>query len=98
MNRPPLAQETALCLPIVYRALSLSDPKAIVCVGSTAYQILTGKKDLMKDIRGRWFMWTNPYDGKKIPTFVVYHPSFLIRAPKQKKNAWLDWCTFKSGI
>ena len=38
----------------------------------------------MSDLRGRW------YDFRGTKLAVTYHPAFLLRDPRQKKEAWKD--------
>jgi uracil-DNA glycosylase family 4 len=38
----------------------------------------------MAELRGRW------YDFRNTKLAVTYHPAFLLRDPRQKKEAWKD--------
>jgi len=38
----------------------------------------------MAELRGRW------YDFRGTRLAVTYHPAFLLRDPRQKKEAWKD--------
>ena len=38
----------------------------------------------MSELRGRW------YDFRGTKLAVTYHPAFLLRDPRQKKEAWKD--------
>jgi DNA polymerase len=38
----------------------------------------------MANLRGRW------YDFKDSRLLVTYHPAYLLRDPRQKKEAWKD--------
>jgi DNA polymerase len=38
----------------------------------------------MGRMRGKWYRY------RGIPTIVTYHPSYLLRTPSAKKDAWQD--------
>jgi DNA polymerase len=38
----------------------------------------------MANLRGRW------YDFRDSKLLVTYHPAYLLRDPRQKKEAWKD--------
>jgi len=40
--------------------------------------------DSMSNLRGRW------YDFRDSKLLVTYHPAYLLRDPRQKKEAWKD--------
>jgi DNA polymerase len=85
-NRTPEADEMATCGEFLYRQLTTIHPKAICALGGTAARALTGHKEGVTKMRGRWFQW------RDIPVMVTYHPSFLLRAYNQnaKREAWED--------
>jgi len=55
-------------------------------LGGTAARALTGHKEGVTKMRGRWFQW------RDIPVMVTYHPSYLLRPYNQeaKREAWED--------
>jgi uracil-DNA glycosylase len=85
-NRAPEADEMEICGQFLYRQLSAIRPKAICALGGTAARAVTGHKEGVTKMRGRWFQW------RDIPVMVTYHPSYLLRAYNQeaKKEAWED--------
>jgi uracil-DNA glycosylase family 4 len=85
-NRTPEADEMETCGQFLYRQLSVIRPKAICALGGTAARALTGHKEGVTKMRGKWFQW------REIPVMVTYHPSFLLRAYNQnaKREAWED--------
>jgi DNA polymerase len=76
----------ATCGEFLYRQLTVLRPKAICALGGTAARALTGHKEGVTKMRGRWFQW------RDIPVMVTYHPSFLLRAYNvtAKREAWED--------
>jgi uracil-DNA glycosylase len=85
-NRTPEPEEMATCGEFLYRQLTVLRPKAICALGGTAARALTGHKEGVTKMRGRWFQW------RDIPVMVTYHPSFLLRAYNvtAKREAWED--------
>lgn len=85
-NRTPEPDEMEICGQFLYRQLNAIRPKAICALGGTAARALTGHKEGVTKMRGRWFQW------RDIPVMVTYHPSFLLRGYNQaaKREAWED--------
>jgi uracil-DNA glycosylase family 4 len=85
-NRTPEADEMEICGQFLYRQLSAIRPKAICALGGTAARAVTGHKEGVTKMRGKWFKW------RDIPVMVTYHPSYLLRPYNQdaKKEAWED--------
>lgn len=95
-NRPPTKEETALCLPFIARHIELKKPKVLIFVGATAAKTLLETKEGMSKLRGKWFDYT--VGDLTIPATVLFHPSYLIRSPGQKKHAWEDLLKIKKSI
>jgi uracil-DNA glycosylase len=85
-NRTPEADEMEICGQFLYRQLNAIRPKAICALGGTAARAVTGHKEGVTKMRGKWFQW------RDIPVMVTYHPSFLLRGYNQaaKREAWED--------
>ena len=85
-NRTPEADEMEICGQFLHRQLMAIKPKAICALGGTAARALTGHKEGVTKMRGRWFKW------QEIPVMVTYHPSYLLRAynVEPKREAWED--------
>lgn len=109
-NRPPTSEETKLCLPFIQRHIELKNPKILIFIGATAAKSLLGTKDGMSKLRGKWFDYPVgkeeegaeiPSGEKKaqiIPATVLFHPSYLLRSPGQKKQAWEDLLKIKKAL
>jgi uracil-DNA glycosylase family 4 len=83
-NRKPLREEMDLCLPYLRQQIGLIQPKILVGLGGTAMEGLLGRPVGITRMRGVW----QEYAGIKLmPT---YHPSYLLRDPAKKKDAWAD--------
>lgn len=85
-NRTPEADEMEICGQFLYRQLSAIRPKAICALGGTAARAVTGHKEGVTKMRGKWFQWND------IPVMVTYHPSYLLRPYNEnaKREAWED--------
>jgi DNA polymerase len=83
-NRTPLPDEMEACLPFLKRQIVLLQPKVIVALGGTAVKGLLGLKAGITRLRGKWLR----YEG--IDLMPTYHPSYLLRNPAAKREAWED--------
>src|SRR5512133_2842986 len=85
-NRTPEPEEMEICGQFLHRQLMAIRPKAICALGGTAARALTGHKEGVTKMRGKWFKW------QEIPVMVTYHPSYLLRAynVEPKREAWED--------
>ena len=85
-NRTPEPDEMETCGQFLYRQLSVLRPKAICALGGTAARAVTGHKEGVTKMRGKWFKW------RDIPVMVTYHPSYLLRPYNEaaKREAWED--------
>jgi uracil-DNA glycosylase len=83
-NRVPERDECETCSPFLLRQIAAIQPKVIVALGAVAAKTLLALNAPMAELRGRW------YDFRGVKLAVTYHPAFLLRDPRQKKEAWKD--------
>ncbi len=83
-NRPPELDEIQECTPFLWKQISIIQPKLILALGTFAAQTLLKSKSTISSLRNR--IYEMPY-GKVLAT---YHPSFLLRSPQKKPEAWED--------
>ena len=83
-NRTPERDECETCSPFLMRQIAAIKPQAIVALGAVAAKTLLAINAPMSEFRGRWF----DFRGTKLA--VTYHPAFLLRDPRQKKETWKD--------
>ena len=83
-NRDPLPEEVAHCLPFLERQIAIIRPEFLCLLGKVAASTLLETALPMGRLRGKW----HRYRG--IPAVVTYHPSYLLRNPAAKKDAWGD--------
>src|SRR5215469_1025274 len=89
-NRTPTAAEIASCLPFVFRLIGLVRPKVLVVSGGTAAGALLPQGQGITRLRGRWFDLAVPGLEQPVATLPMFHPSFLLRTPGRKREAWRD--------
>ena len=96
-NRNPTDNEIALSLPFVRRHLALVRPKLVLLVGAVAVRSLTGAREGITRLRGRWF--EVPVAGLgTVPALATLHPAYLLRNPGAKKDAWADLIALRRRI
>ena len=83
-NRVPEPLEANTCSQFLLRQIEVVHPEIIVALGSTAATYLLGMKSSLSALRGR----IHQAHGAKL--IVTYHPAYLLRDPRQKKEAWSD--------
>jgi len=83
-NRTPERDECDTCSPFLMRQIEVIGPKAIVALGAVAAKTLLAINAPMSQLRGQW------YDFRGTKLAVTYHPAFLLRDPRQKKETWKD--------
>jgi DNA polymerase len=97
-NRTPTAAEIASCLPFVLRHIALVEPKVLVLCGGTAAGALLPQSQGITRLRGRWFELSIPGLDRPVPTLPMFHPSFLLRAPERKREAWRDLLSLRARL
>ncbi len=95
-NRTPERDECDTCSPFLMRQIQVIRPKVIVALGATAAKNLLGVNDSMASMRGRFYDFSpprtlnDPDEPFECQLAVTYHPAFLLRDPRQKKETWKD--------
>jgi len=82
-NRNPEPDEVLCCLPYLRRQIELVKPEVIVVLGAVPLRELLGGRSIMRE-RGEW----RDYHG--IAVMPTFHPSYLLRVPTAKRQAWDD--------
>jgi DNA polymerase len=85
-NRTPLPAEVETCRFHLDAQVCLLEPKLLITMGNVALLSCCGETGIVKR-RGklRWSReWSN---GKKVPVFPIFHPSYCIRGSGLKEMA-----------
>jgi uracil-DNA glycosylase len=83
-NRNPEPDEIATCELFLFRQIEAVQPKVIVALGKFAAQTLLKVDTPIGRLRGR------QYDYRGTTLIPTFHPSFLLRSPGFKREAWDD--------
>jgi uracil-DNA glycosylase family 4 len=83
-NRDPEPDEVAACLPFLIKQIESIRPRVIVTLGKIATNNLLNIDAQITKIRGNWQKFHNI---RVMPTF---HPSYLLRFPKERHKTWED--------
>jgi DNA polymerase len=83
-NRTPEPEEGNTCSPFLFRQIDVIRPQVLVALGATAATYLLGQRQPLAGLRGR----VHAFRGSQL--IVTYHPAYLLRDPRQKKEAWAD--------
>jgi DNA polymerase len=89
-NRKPTGDEIAACLPFVWQHIALGRPRLVLLSGGTATAAMLDRAEGITRLRGRWFDLAVPGLDRPVPALASYHPSFLLRSPARKGEAWRD--------
>lgn len=94
-NRKPTDEENAVCLPFVEKHIALIKPKLILLVGATSASALLNSSETISRLRTKFYQYNNQYLTEPLPAAVIFHPSYLLRQPLQKKTVWFDLLKIK---
>ena len=83
-NRTPEPDESATCSPFLFEQIRAVQPQVLVALGSTAATCLLGARQPLAGLRGR----IHAVHGAQL--IVTYHPAYLLRDPRMKREAWAD--------
>ncbi len=83
-NRTPEPEEGNTCSQFLFRQIDVVRPEVLVALGATAATYLLGARQPLAGLRGR----VHAFRGAKL--IITYHPAYLLRDPRQKKEAWAD--------
>jgi len=83
-NRNPEADETGQCLPFLLKQIEAIKPRVIVTLGRVATEALLGTQAPITRLRGQWQKYG------KIKVMPTFHPSYLLRFPRERHKTWED--------
>jgi uracil-DNA glycosylase len=83
-NREPSLEESSNCRSYLERQIEIVRPEFLCLLGRSAASVLLESTLSMGRMRSKWYRY------RGIPTIATYHPSYLLRTPSAKKDAWQD--------
>lgn len=88
-NRDPMPEEISQCSGYLSEQIEMIAPKLILAVGRFSGQFLLNATMPLNKMRGK----LHKYQGT--PVLVSYHPAYLLRNPRDKKQAYKDLLSIK---
>ena len=95
-DRKPTPTEIKRYSNFLQKQISIIKPKIIILMGSTAMESLTGLNSKISIERGKWkevIVQNTSYS-----VIITFNPSYLLRAPENKKHSWDDLKKIKQKI
>ncbi len=83
-SRHPDSHEMQACIPYLRSQIAAIRPRVIVALGATAVKGLLDSSAGISRLRGTWTSFAG------LPLMPTYHPTYLLRLPSTKKDAWED--------
>lgn len=91
-NRDPLPSEVESCTSHLIAQVNLLVPKLVLALGRHAAHFLLKSTQSLASLRGR----EHKLIGTDVPLIVTYHPAYLLRNPRDKKQSYQDLLRVKS--
>ncbi len=95
-NRNPDGQSLDLCRPFMMKHIELAKPKAILLLGNAAARSISANDEVIARMRGKWQII--PSDGHDIAAMPTYHPDYLLKHPRYKRDSWQDLLTLNETL
>jgi DNA polymerase len=95
-DRKPTSSEIKRYSLFLQKHISIIKPRIIILMGSTAMESLTGLNNKISAERGKWkeiIVQNTNYN-----VIITFNPSYLLRAPENKKYSWEDLKKIKQKI
>ena len=90
-NRDPEPAEIAMMRPFLARHVELAAPDLIVLMGNSACLAALERRGILR-LRGTWAeAWGRP-------ALQMTHPSYLLRTPEAKREAWADLLSLRARL
>ena len=95
-DRKPTSKEIKRYSQFLQKQISIIKPELIILMGSSAMESLTGLNSKISIERGKWkevIVENTTYN-----IIITFNPSYLLRAPENKKYSWEDLKKIKQKI
>lgn len=97
-NRTPTPEELDICRPFVEKHIAIKKPKILVLVGGAATKSVLQAVEGITRLRNKVHSYENELLFQPIPTYALFHPSYLLRQPAHKAMAWQDLLKIKHAL
>ena len=91
-NRNPEPDEAEACLNYLRAQVALVQPKVVVLLGKIACRYTLREEISVMRSHGQWF------ERKGVWFMPTFHPSFLLRDPARKREAWEDFQKIRAKL
>jgi uracil-DNA glycosylase len=95
-NRTPTPQEMDVCRPFLERQVALVRPDIVLLLGAAAAQHLLMADESIMRLRGKWR--DVDFGGHSVRVIATLHPTYLLRTPAAKQQAWRDLLAVKAAL
>ena len=95
-NRTPTPEETLACWPFLARQMALVNPEFVLLAGGVASKQVLGMADGITKVRGTWRKLK--IGDRDVPVLATLHPSYLLRTPAAKRQAWVDLLMIQAAL
>ena len=93
-NRTPTPDEVAKMIPFLREHIRLVQPKSLLLLGGVAAKAVLKTDTGIMRLRGK----IHTLEETGIPVVPTFHPSYLLRTPLQKQQAWEDLLRMKERL
>jgi DNA polymerase len=102
-NRTPAPGEIEVSLPFIERHIQLINPAILILCGGVSAKALLGRSEGITRLRKTWHLYSPQTpelrpEASEIQALATFHPSYLLRTPAHKREAWADMLMLKQGI
>lgn len=97
-NRQPTQTEILISMPFIERHIFLAKPKLLILAGGVSAKALLRTEDGIMRLRGRKTRYVSTDGALELPAFPIFHPSYLLRRPQEKRLAWADLLAIEKAI
>lgn len=102
-NRTPAPGEIEVSLPFIERHIQLVKPDVLILCGGVSAKALLGSAEGITKLRKKWHGYRPQCaelraESAEIPALATFHPSYLLRTPAHKREAWADMLMLKKKI
>ena len=89
-NENSTEEEILEFMPYLQRQIEIIKPSYIYLLGPTAVKTILSTPLHLDKLRGKWHQYKSINLDTPVEVLVSYHPSFLLKSPNYKKEAWID--------
>ncbi len=78
-NRDPKPDEVNVCSKFLEAQIRAIQPQVLIALGRHAGMLMLRRDLQLREMRGRAWTYEQPAANLKIPLYITYHPSYVLR-------------------